>query len=212
VTEERGAAEGSSRPPPQVRILQAASDLFGREGTIAVGVDRIIDRADTAKATLYKRFRSKDDLVLSWLRTPDARWLDRVAAEVERRSSDPVARIVLTMDVLKGWFEDDAFHGCPFTNTCSDVRDPHHPIRGEIRAYLDEVREWLRDLAVTSGAEHPDDLARELHTVIAGTICLAFATSRSEPASAGRRAMVALLAEGLGISRAEVEARSGKPS
>jgi AcrR family transcriptional regulator len=204
----RGGSDGSSRPPPHARILQAAADLFGKEGTIAVGVDRIIDRADTAKATLYKRFRSKDELVLTWLRTPDARWLDRIAAEVERRSADPVARIVLTMDVLQRWFEDDAFHGCPFTNTCSDVRDPLSPIRAEIRAYFGEVRAWLRDLAVTSGAKHPDDLARELHTVIAGTICLAFATSRSEPATAGRRAMVTLVAEELGISRAEVEARA----
>jgi AcrR family transcriptional regulator len=55
------------------RIVAAASDLFFRRGIRATGVDTLIERADVAKSTFYRHFRSKDDLIVAWLRSADAR-------------------------------------------------------------------------------------------------------------------------------------------
>src|ERR1041385_8985195 len=63
-------------------------------GVLATGVDTIIENAEVAKATFYKHFGSKDDLIESWLRSPEARWFERVRSETERRTSSPVKRLV----------------------------------------------------------------------------------------------------------------------
>ena len=45
-------------PPPRERILQAARELFYRNGINAVSVDAIAAAADTNKMTLYRHFAS----------------------------------------------------------------------------------------------------------------------------------------------------------
>src|ERR1700694_4431274 len=85
---DSGAIGEQARPaPPRDRILAAASALFARNGIRAVGVDAIIAAAGVAKASFYRHFRSKDDLVVAWLRDGRARWLDRVRAESARRAT-----------------------------------------------------------------------------------------------------------------------------
>ena len=175
------------------RLLAATSELFNRRGVQAIGVDGIVDRAGVAKATLYKHFRSKDELILAWLRGPQARWLDRVIVEVDGASDDPAQRLTAVFDVMERWFESDSFQGCAFENTSAEVRDPRSEIRGEIRSYLNEVQAWLSRLLREAGFDDRQ-LAPQLHAVIAGTIWLAFATSSPhEVADAGRDAMRRLL-------------------
>ena len=60
--------------PARERLLNAASELFYARGIGAVGVDTIIARADVARATFYKHFPAKDDLVVAFLRRRDAIW------------------------------------------------------------------------------------------------------------------------------------------
>jgi AcrR family transcriptional regulator len=56
------------------RILDNAYELFSRRGIHAVGVEEVISRAAVAKATLYRHFPSKDDLVLAFLEQREQRW------------------------------------------------------------------------------------------------------------------------------------------
>ncbi|HAV5306329.1 TPA: TetR/AcrR family transcriptional regulator, partial [Acinetobacter baumannii] len=46
-------------------ILSTAIQLFTKESYITVGVDRIIDESQVAKATFYKHFSSKENLVIA---------------------------------------------------------------------------------------------------------------------------------------------------
>jgi AcrR family transcriptional regulator len=50
-------------PSARDRILAVAGRLFYRDGYRAIGVDRVIGEAEVAKATFYKHFPSKDDLI-----------------------------------------------------------------------------------------------------------------------------------------------------
>src|SRR5437879_12636163 len=72
------------------RILETAYELFSHRGIRDVGVDEIIQRAGVAKATLYRHFPSKDDLVIAFLELRERRWsLEFVAAETKRRGVTP---------------------------------------------------------------------------------------------------------------------------
>src|SRR6266498_5045721 len=86
------------------RILRTAYDLFARRGTRGVGIDEVIDRAGVAKATLYRHFPSKDDLVLAFLQRRERRWtLEFIEAEARRRGSTPEGRLLAIFDVFDEW-------------------------------------------------------------------------------------------------------------
>jgi AcrR family transcriptional regulator len=190
---ELAPPEGRKGPSPRDRILDASADLFGRYGVQAVGIDGIIGEAEVAKATLYKQFRSKDDLILAWLRGPDARWIDWFTEEVERRTDVPLQRLTVLFDVLEEWFERDDFFGCAYQNTASEVRANDEPIRTEIRSYIQEVKDWLRRLIEAAGLPHADELAERLRLLVAGSIWIAFITGSSNPAASARAAGLTLL-------------------
>src|SRR6266540_7429799 len=87
------------------RILEAAYELFSRQGIRAVGIDAIIERSGVARMTLYRHFASKDDLVLAFLERREQRWTqDWLQAEVQRRSDDPAQRLLAVFDVFDEWF------------------------------------------------------------------------------------------------------------
>src|SRR5438552_11387299 len=94
------------------RILDAAYDLFSRHGVRAVGIDAIVERSGVARMTLYRHFASKDALVLAFLERREERWTRAwLQHEVERRSSDPRARLLAIFDVFDEWFQEADFEG-----------------------------------------------------------------------------------------------------
>jgi AcrR family transcriptional regulator len=194
-------------PDARDRILQAASELFYRDGISASGVDTLIDRAKVAKATFYRHFPSKDDLILAWLRGPDARWIDWVVPELERRAEAPLQRIVEFWDVLGDWLERNDFVGCPFLNTLVEIRDPDAPARREVDSFVMEVEDYLRRTAAAAGLDGPAELGRRLRYIAMA----AFMGTRLErsraPIETARVSAVELLAVRLGSTPQEVEER-----
>src|SRR5436190_20598657 len=124
------------------RILTTASDLFYREGVRAVGIQRVIDEAGIAKASLYAHYASKDDLVAACLSRQGDTW----RAAVEDRLSDPSldarSKLLRIFDLQTERIADPGFRGCPFQNTGSEFADAGHPANVVTTSY----RQWLHDL------------------------------------------------------------------
>ena len=81
------------RLPARERLLAAASDLFYEEGVHSVGIDRVIERAGVAKATLYSAFGSKDELIRAYLAARHAATRDRMTRELAARYDTPRERL-----------------------------------------------------------------------------------------------------------------------
>jgi AcrR family transcriptional regulator len=186
--------------PPRERILAASSDLFYRNGVRAVGVDAIITTAGVAKASFYRHFRSKDELVAEWLRSPEARWLDHVVLDTERRASSPRSRLLEFFEVLVEFVEGPGAEGCPFLNTAAELHDALPPTRGVIERYLAEVEEYLRGLAEAAGIQAPDSLALQLRLVAAGLFICAVAIGAREELGLATKQAAAALVEAAGES------------
>jgi AcrR family transcriptional regulator len=99
---------------PRERLLQAASELFYAEGVQSVGIDRVIERAGVAKASLYSTFGSKEQLVCAYLDARHTEVLGRLRAGVDA-VEDPVERILAVFDAQAQLFRTPGFHGCAFT-------------------------------------------------------------------------------------------------
>jgi len=190
------------------RLLRAASELFYRDGISATGVDALTERANVAKATFYRHFPSKDDLVLAWLREPDARWLDLVIAELERSVESPLGRLLAFWDVLGNWLEERGFIGCPFINSLLEIRDENAPVRGEIESYVHEVEGYFARTAAAAGFEDPEELGRRLRYVALGVFIGTRLELSRRPIETARALTVDHLAVWLGTTPADVEQRN----
>jgi AcrR family transcriptional regulator len=187
-------SHGPARASARERLLAAASQLFHENGVQATGVDSIVSEAGVAKATFYRHFPSKDDLVVAWLRDPRTRWLDRIRADVDASSVDAAKRIPLFFEIVADWLETESYRGSPYLNTMNEIRDPAHPARRIIREYFQEVEDYLEGLLEVAGYRDSRTLAAEIETLVTGSISIAVARSNGAPVFAARDAAVRLLA------------------
>jgi AcrR family transcriptional regulator len=101
------------RPSASRRILDAASDLFYAEGVQSVGIDRIIEWAGVAKASLYNTFGSKDALVRAYLNERHAGTTGRLTAAIAS-TEVPRERILAVFAAQAELFAEPGFRGCAF--------------------------------------------------------------------------------------------------
>lgn len=155
---------------PRERVLDAAYELFSQRGIRAVGIDQVIDRAGVAKATLYRHFPSKDDLVLAFLARREERWTrGLVEAEARRRGETPEEQLLAVFDVFDEWFRGQDFDSCAFINVLLELGDEHPAGRASID-HLSNIRSIVRELADEAGLHDTEALARSWHILMKGSI------------------------------------------
>ena len=160
--------------PARERILDSAYELFSRRGIRAVGIDEVIERAAVAKATLYRHFKSKDELVLAFLDRREQIWTkERVEAQARQRGATPEEQLLAIFDVFDEWFHETGFDGCSFINTLLETADRDHPVGRASAAHLENIRSILRSLAEEAGLRDPESFARKWHILMKGSIVAA---------------------------------------
>jgi AcrR family transcriptional regulator len=167
---------------PADRLLAAATDLFGKYGIRAVGVDRILREADCAKASLYSAYGSKDALVIAYLTELDLADRNRFAQAIEGLS-DPVAKALTFFDLAhtKGLRHD--FPGCLYASAASEFPG----VRFEP---IDDHRQWVRStlsgLIKAAGIRRPTSLARHIQLLYDGALVASKVEQSVEPIRFGR--------------------------
>ena len=178
---------------PRERILNTAYDLFSTRGVRDVGIDEVIRESGVAKATLYKHFGSKDDLVLAFLAIREQRWtMGLVDAQARARGSTPEGRLLAIFDVLHDWFHSPDFDACAFISVLLEM-GPDHPLGRAGIEHLEHIRDVVVTLATEAGLEDVDDFARSWHILMKGSIISA--TEGDVEAAHRAKAMARLLIE-----------------
>jgi AcrR family transcriptional regulator len=189
------ADDGAAKRSPRDRLLQAASELFYAGGVQSVGIDRVIERAGVAKASLYSTFGSKEGLVCAYLNARHDETLARLRSAVAA-TEDPIERLLAVFDAQARLFHTPDFHGCAFTAAATEA-----PSGGRIDAaaqsYRHDIRVLFNELAVASGVPDPELLASQLQLVYDGGGLAANLDKNPEIATAARAAASALIATAL---------------
>jgi AcrR family transcriptional regulator len=153
--------------PARERILDAAFRLFYAHGPRGVGVDTVIAESGVAKATLYRYFPRKDDLVLAYLDRVDRGWFGQLRAAARAAGNDPRDQLVSMFDALSSAARRAGYHGCAFINTAAES-DAGSDVHARTIEHKNIVRAWVTDLARRAGATDPHQLARQLTLLIDG--------------------------------------------
>ncbi|MGA2651403.1 MAG: TetR/AcrR family transcriptional regulator [Terracidiphilus sp.] len=150
------------------RILRTASELFYKRGVRAVGVDLVVEEAGVAKTSLYRHFRTKDDLIAAFLAREDQdfwNYWDRVA---DLHQPNPAAEL----DAHFAWIAERVsrpnYRGCPQLNVAAEFPDADHPARLVASAHKQELRSRLKAIAERLRVKRPEELAGQLSLLING--------------------------------------------
>ena len=187
-----GGGRSARRRPGAERLLEAASDLFYREGIRAVGVDTLSERAGVSKRTLYNRFGGKDELVAEYLRRRDERWRAYLQGVTEGRV-DPRQKILAVFGAYGEWLVGEDFRGCAFANAAAELPDPNHPARVVARRHKEGVEEHLAGLAKDAGFDEPESLAERLLLLLEGATATAAIRRSGEPLDVARSVALELM-------------------
>jgi AcrR family transcriptional regulator len=183
----RTAAKTSARE----RLLAAADELFYREGVQTVGIDRVIDHAGVAKASLYNIFGSKEELVRASLASRHASTSEHITRTLTRFRT-PREQLLGVFDAQGEDFTDPGFNGCAFASATAEAAPG-----SSVEQAADQYRAWLRallaGLAKEAGFAHPDTVARQLHLVYDGAALSARMDRDPTAATTARAAAAAIL-------------------
>lgn len=181
------------RADARERILETAYELFSRRGIRDVGIDEVIERAGVAKASLYRHFRSKDELVIAFLERREERWtVAWVEAEARRRGRKPEEQLLAIFELFDEWFHRDDFEACSFINVLLEM-GPAHPAGQASVRHLASIRTIVARLAEEDALRDPESFARSWHILMKGAIVSA-AEGDAEAAQRAR-SMARLLIE-----------------
>jgi AcrR family transcriptional regulator len=180
------------RLPARERLLVAADELFYEEGVHSVGIDRVIERAGVAKATLYSAFGSKEELIRAYLAARHAATRDRMTRELAARFHTPRERLLGVFDIQGESFAEPGFRGCPFVSACAEARPG-----STTEEAAEGARAWIRslfvDLAKQACVNDPERLAQQLVLLYDGAGISAWMDRDPGAAAAARAVATALV-------------------
>ena len=178
------AAPQSVRTPAgqaRERILATAFRLFYAHGLRAAGIDTIIAESGVAKATFYKYFPAKDDLILAYLEHVDGVWSGQLHTAAEAAGPDPARQLVGLFDALTTACRRDGYRGCAFINAAAESPSGTR-VHERTVAHKQSILAWITELAEEAGARNPEALARSLTLILDGG--LASGVLDGDPAAA----------------------------
>jgi AcrR family transcriptional regulator len=171
-------------------LIETAMDLFCREGFRATCINQILAEAGVSRTTLYKHFKSKEDLSLAVVRRRDAEFRACFQNAVDSRVGKPQNRLLVIFDVLDDWFRGKAFpgirfSGCPLINAYEEFGELTGPAYRIAAEHNKLMLDYVTGIAEQMRADDPDKLARQLMLLTKGVIVTAHVSGDPD---AGRRA------------------------
>jgi AcrR family transcriptional regulator len=175
------------------RVLDAAAELFYARGVHEVGMDELIAATGLGKATVYRLFATKDELIGAYLRRLAQRILAAIDADIARHREDPAAAVSAIFAAIAQDLDRPEFRGCPFNNASIEFADPDHPARVAARDYRAELHRRLTDLAQAARPGAGPQLGAQLAVLVDGMYTSAAHLGPDGPAATGPALVDALL-------------------
>lgn len=162
------AAASAENSAVRQRILDTASALFYARGVRAVGVDLVVEASGVAKTSLYRHFRTKDDLIVAFLEREDDEFWEQWNEVAARHAGDAAGELQAHMGWIAKRLARANYRGCPQINVAAEFAEADHPSREVSRRHMQTMREHLETIARGLDAARPDELAAQLSVLING--------------------------------------------
>ncbi|MEH6403595.1 MAG: TetR/AcrR family transcriptional regulator [Sneathiella sp.] len=154
-------------------ILHKALDIFYRDGFRATGMDKLVKETGISKTSMYKYFRTKDELILASLRLRDELFRNSLVRKIEEKGDDPITQILGFFDVLEEWFYDPDFRSCMFIKATGEYPERGQPVNNIAAEHKNLFGDYIRKLVIKTGATDPELLTQQILLLKEGAIVTA---------------------------------------
>lgn len=132
------------------KILDTAARLFFKQGYNITGINQVIEEADIAKASLYKHFQSKTDLLIGYLQRAHERWFEMLGADVDN-VADPKEKLLVLFDYHRERQLRNGYSGCRFIKANDEAGMSDERVLAEIQKAEQHLKDFIFNLVVNSG-------------------------------------------------------------
>lgn len=186
-----------SKQPRKEFLLETAYRLFNEQGYHATGIDLILAESGVSKATLYKHFRTKDELILEVLKRRHEQF-DRslegyICAAGEGGQNQPGRMVLAVFDALHDWINSKNFFGCNFINASAEYSAGEDPIHRFAAWHKQSLLDRLKQLLPGVRKPRREVLADQLMMLVDGAIVAAQVRGDKNSAVTAKKAAQALL-------------------
>ena len=181
------------RPTKRDELVQKALKAFYRNGFHATGMDMLVAETGISKTSMYKHFRTKEDLILAVLRLRDEQFRNWLYRRMEALADTPGQQLIAMFDALEEWFDEPGYKGCMFIKASSEYQDAAHPIHKQSADHKRMLERHVTELAEKAGLANPNALARQLLLLKEGAIVTAHLGHTDNPAQDAKAAAIQLL-------------------
>ena len=180
--------------PRRQHLVDTAFRLFNENGYHATGIDLILAEAGVSKATLYKHFRSKDELILTVLEQRHQQVTTSVRRAMERAGEAGDRPALGLFDALDEWFRAGDFFGCNFINASAEYALEEHPVHAISARHKTALQQLVADNLNIRGRKKRTRLAVQLALLADGAIVRAHTLGDRDAARQAKRMAETLLA------------------
>ncbi|HEY0563091.1 MAG TPA: TetR/AcrR family transcriptional regulator [Methylophilus sp.] len=152
------------------KILSTATDLFQTRGINSTGVDTIVAVAGTTKMTLYKYFRTKEDLILEVLKTSQSNFQGWLNAKLSASNTQPSEKIQLLFNYIEEWVTSPSFLGMGFIKASAEFPNEDNPVHQLSSQQSRDFRQFIAQLATEADIKDADGLALQLSLLFEGAV------------------------------------------
>ncbi|KZS70820.1 TetR family transcriptional regulator [Mycobacterium kansasii] len=177
------------------RILDAAAELFYREGINATGVERLASESSVSKRTLYQHFPSKTAVVEEYLRSIGDVAANPLRVSGKAAEQTPRSRLLALFDRPRAGAAP--LRGCPFHNAAVEAAGAMPGVQTIVRATKQNFIDGLTELAREAGAGDPRSLGNQLAVLYEGAAALATSLNDASTWTQARAAAETLIDQAL---------------
>ena len=163
-------------------LVQKALKVFYKNGFHATGMDMLAAETGISKTSIYKHFRTKDDLILAVLRLRDDNFRNWLYRRMEELGKTPKDQLIAMFDALKEWFDDTEYRGCMFIKASSEYQEMSNPIHKQSADHKRLLEIHVKELSHKADLKNADLVARQLLLLKEGAIVTAHLGHTENPA------------------------------
>ncbi|WP_170773841.1 TetR/AcrR family transcriptional regulator [Ruegeria lacuscaerulensis] len=187
------------RPNKRDELVRNALQVFYRDGFHATGMDKLVAETGVSKTSMYKHFRTKEELIVAALQLRDENFRTWFYQRIDALGQTPAQKLLASFDALAEWFQEDGYRGCMFIKAGAEYQDKDHPIHVQAAEHKRLLLEYFTDLARAAGAADPEKLGCQILILKEGAIVSAVLLKSCDPARDAKAAAKALLGNALAV-------------
>ncbi|GAA6194077.1 TetR/AcrR family transcriptional regulator [Phaeobacter gallaeciensis] len=181
------------RPNKRDELVRKALQVFYRDGFHATGMDKLVTETGVSKTSMYKHFRTKEELIVAALQLRDESFRAWFLDRIQELSDTPEGQLMAGFDALGEWFAEDGYRGCMFIKAGAEYQEKSHPIHQQAAGHKQALLDHFIRLATEAGTKDPEALGSQILLLKEGAIVSSVLLNSCKPAQDAKEAARVLL-------------------